>query len=36
MPPAIAQLCPADDGNTTASATFDLPAAGAIDVPITL
>jgi hypothetical protein len=36
VPPAIAQLCPAGDGNTTASATFDLPAAGAIDVPITL
>lgn len=35
-PPTIMQLCPAGDGNTTASATFDLPASGAIDVALTL
>jgi hypothetical protein len=36
MPPAIAQLCPAGDGNTTASATFDLPAAGTVSVPLAI
>lgn len=36
LPPAIVQLCPAGDGNGTASATFDLPASGARSVTLTL